>query len=194
MSIEDAERWDARYANRQTGPVEPQIPVALDHAGPTVLDEFPKSGDALDVASGLGSQTLWLAHRGLRVAALDISNLATAALGRSAEAAGLDQRITSATCDFDDGLPASFGLFDVIVCQRFRAPHLYESFVEHLRPGGWLIMTVLSETGAADPGEFHAPPGELTLFFDRPGCALVAHHEADGEESIVLRRTSSDAS
>ncbi|MEP4651999.1 MAG: methyltransferase, partial [Ilumatobacter sp.] len=66
---------------------------------------------------------------------------------------------------------------------------LYESFVEHLRPGGWLVMTILSETGAADPGEFHAPPGELTLFFDRPGCFLVAHHEADGEESIVLRRT-----
>lgn len=189
MSTEDAERWDARYANREAAPIEQRIPIALAHADPSVLEVFPTAGDGLDVASGLGSETLWLAHRGLRVAALDISDRAISLLAECADSSGLADRITSTTCDFDDGIPAPFGLFDVVLCQRFRAPHLYEQMLEHLRPGGWLVMTVLSETGAADPGEFHAPPGELTLFFDRPGCTLVAHHEADGEESIVLRRT-----
>lgn len=189
MAAEDAERWDARYRGRDDAPTTAQMPVALSHVDASVLSDFPTGGTALDVASGLGAQTLWLAERGLRVHASDISTAAMASLNDAVGTAGLTDRVVGTACDFDHGIPSGLGPFDVIVCQRFRAPHLYESFIEHLRPGGWLVMTVLSETGADDPGEFHAPPGELTLFFDRPGCRLVAHHEADGEESIVVRTT-----
>ncbi len=190
MVAADGERWDARYSDgKPEQPVEARLPIALGHADEAVLADFPTSGAALDVASGLGAQTLWLADRGLHVQALDISRNAMASLLVSASAAGLANRVAGGTCDFDDGIPSDFGSFDVIVCQRFRAPHLYEAFIERLRPGGWLVMTILSETGATDPGEFHAPPGELTLFFDRPGCTLVAHHEGDGQESIVIKRS-----
>lgn len=187
MAVDDAARWDARYASRGDRPTRARMPIALGHADPSLLVDFPVEGTALDIASGLGEQTLWLAERGLHVDALDISHIAMDSLLATAHDAGFADRVTGRTCDFDHGIPVSVGPFDVIVCQRFRAPHLYEPMIEHLRPGGWLVVTVLSETGATDPGEFHAPPGELTLFFDRPGCSLVAHHEADGEESIVLR-------
>ena len=162
----------------------------FEHADPCLLVDLPTAGTALDIASGLGAQTLWLAERGFSVVALDISNTAMDSLLADARDAGLGDRVEGRACDFDHGLPAALGSFDVIVCQRFRAPHLYEPMLEHLRPGGWLIITVLSETGATDPGMFHAPPGELTLFFDRPGCTLVTHHEADGEESIIVQRSS----
>lgn len=189
MAEEDAARWDARYAGLDDRRVSAQMPIALMHADESVLAELPVSGAALDVGSGLGAQTLWLAERGMHVEALDVSRTAMTSLMVAATAAGFAERVVGSVHDLDSGIPAGLGLFDVIVCQRFRAPHLYESLLAHLRPGGWLIMTVLSETGASDPGEFHAPPGELTLFFDRPGCSLAAHHEADGEESIVLRST-----
>ena len=187
MSSEDAERWDARYADRDGRPTRARMPIALEHADDSHLADFPTAGTALDIASGLGEQTLWLAERGLRVDALDISPVAMTSLLAAVGDAGFSDGVTGRVDDLDDGIPADLGPFDVVVCQRFRAPHLYEPMLERLRSGGWLVMTVLSETGASDPGEFHAPPGELTLFFDRPGCTLVSHHEADGEESIVVR-------
>ncbi len=186
MATEDGTRWDARYADGDRA-VAPAPPDAVAAAG--LVDRIPATGRALDVACGLGPQTIWMAQRGLDVTALDVSHEAVRRVDDAAGRHGVDDRIDAIAIDLDQGLPSDLGEFDVIVCQRFRAPHLYESLIEHLRPGGWLIMTVLSETGAVDPGEFHAPPGELTLFFDRPGCTLVAHHEADGQESIIIQRS-----
>jgi len=187
MAADDGTRWDARYADRDAH-ITPVAPDAVATAG--LVDRIPTTGRALDVACGLGAQTIWLAQRGFEVTALDVSHEAVRRVDDAARRHEVHERVAATAFDLDRGLPDDAVGFDIIVCQRFRAPHLYEALIERLVPGGWLIMTVLSETGAADPGEFHAPPGELTLFFDRPGCTLVTHHEADGEESIIVQRSS----
>jgi SAM-dependent methyltransferase len=149
---------------------------------------LPTSGTALDVACGLGAQTLWLAERGLRIVALDVSPVAIAAITDAAAAAGLSHRVSAAVIDLDAGLPTEPGTVDVLVCQRFRQPALYAEFVERLAPGGVGIVTVLCEVGADSPGTFHAPSGELTAAFDRPGIDVLHHDERDGQATIVFRR------
>ena len=86
--------------------------------------------------------------------------------------------------DLDAGIPADLDGFDVIVCQRFRGIDLYDAFVTRLAAGGLAVVTVLSETGAASPGPFHAPSGELLRAFTRPDVEIVHHAESDGQESV----------
>lgn len=178
---EDATRWDERYADR--GLPTPAPPDAF--AGR--LDLVPGEGRALDIASGLGAQALWLAQRGLDVTALDVSPVAVDLLRRGAFDAGLG--VDTRVVDLDAGLPAHLGRFDVIVCQRFRQPALYGPIVDHLTDRGVAAITVLSQAGLEGTGgPFHAPPGELIAAFDRPDVDVIHHTEADGAATIVLRR------
>ncbi|WP_040496528.1 class I SAM-dependent methyltransferase [Ilumatobacter nonamiensis] len=195
MSADDASRWDARYADAELAePSPPDALVAADRSETdrtrkaTLLDLVPVAGRALDVACGAGAQTAWLAARGLEVVALDASPVAIDLTARTADAAGVRSRVEARVVDLDLGIPTDLGTFDVIVCQRFRAVDLYDSFVERLRPGGLAVVTVLSRTGADHPGAFHAPSGELRTAFTRPDTDVLFHQETAGQESVVLRR------
>jgi len=111
-------------------------------------------------------------------------------LTRSAAAAqDLAGRIDARVVDLDDGLPADLRDVAVVVCQRFRGRGLYGPMIDVLRPGGVAIVSVLSVVGVAgQPGEFHAPAGELFEAFTRPDAEIVHHTEEDGLASIVVVR------
>lgn len=185
MATEDGHRWNARY---QGHPVAaPSPPDALGAAG--LVEVVGNSGRALDVACGAGGQAVWLAQRGLDVVAVDASDAAVDLASAAAAAGDVGDRVDAEVIDLDAGIPHDLGDFDVIVCQRFRGIHLYEAFVTRLTPGGVAVITVLSATGTASPGPFHAPSGELLRAFTRPDAEILFHIEADGQESVVLRRT-----
>lgn len=183
MTAADAERWNARYEGRPHA--EPAPPDALVDAGLTAVVEGP--GRALDIACGAGAQSAWLAQRGYEVTAVDVSEIAATLTRSAARAAGVGERVEAIVCDLDGGLPERLGDFDVIVCQRFRGTDLYGPIVDRLRPAGVAVVTVLSEKGAAAPGPFHAPPGELLSEFTGADTEILHHREGDGQESIVLR-------
>lgn len=181
MADADRERWDARHAAAGAG--EPAPPDAL--LGRTAL--LPAGGRALDVACGRGAVAVWLAARGFAVDALDVSPVALDAGRALARRHGVDVRWRRH--DLDAGLPDG-SLYDVVVCQRFRDPRRYPELAARLAPGGLLVVTVLSEVGAA-PGPFRAQAGELRAAF---GHLEVLHHaEGDGEASVVVRKPASPA-
>ncbi len=180
---DDATRWDDRY--RSASPPVPRAPDAVDSRA-DLLGLLPDTGVAIDIACGLGSQSLWLAQRGLNVVALDVSPIAIDALRAAAHAAGLADRIDARVTDLDIGLPAEPTNADLVVCQRFRQPSIYAQIVERLVVGGIAIVTVLSEVGAVSPGPFHAPPGELVAAFN--GFDILDAHEGEGVATIVARR------
>lgn len=184
MTAADADRWNSRYQDQPVA--EPRRPDALNDE---LEAQLPTAGTALDVACGAGAQSAWLARRGLDVIALDVADVAITLTGAAAATAGVVERVDARVVDLDSGLPAEPAHFDVIVCQRFRATHLYEAFAARLAPGGTAVVTVLSQTGAGDPGPFHAPSGELRAAFDRDELELLRHVEGDGQESVVVRRT-----
>lgn len=186
MGVDDAARWDGRYSDHAT-PVVPSPPDAFADA--ELIERVPTVGTALDIACGLGAQTVWLAQRGLHVTSLDVSGEAVRRVDAAARSQRMADRVSVRVADLDDGLPGDLGVFDMVVCQRFRDPMIYASMVAHLRPGGLLVVTVLSRTGATNPGAFHAPGGELRASFDRDDCTVLHHREADGQESIIVERT-----
>lgn len=179
---DDAERWNGRYAGRVTG--SPAMPKGL---GGVALD---RSGLCLDVACGLGEQSLWAAQQGYHVVAIDGSDVAITALNSAAVRLGVRDRLETRLVDLDEGLPADVANeCSLVICQRFRDPRLYEQFVYMLRPGGVLVITVLSSVGLTGrPGPFHAPPGELVCAFRELDVDIERSVELDGEATIVARR------
>jgi SAM-dependent methyltransferase len=179
---DDAERWNERYVGRVAG--EPAMPKGL---GGIALD---RSGRCLDVACGLGAQTLWAAQQGYHVVAIDASDVAITALNSAAVRLGLRERIDSRVVDLDGGLPADVANeCSLVICQRFRDPRLYEQLVYMLRPGGVLVITVLSAVGLdGAPGPFHAPPGDLVCAFRDLDVVVERSVELDGEATLVARR------
>ena len=183
---DDGRRWDERYAT--TTQVAASAPEVVER-WPDITSMLPESGRGLDIASGPGSVTLWLARRGLGVTALDASGVAIELLRNAAAAAGVADRVDARTVDLDDGLPDDVGEFDLIVCQRFRDRRLDAPMIERLRPGGVAIVTVLSSVGSANPGRYHAPPGELsTAFGADERCEVFRSYEGDGVAHVVVHR------
>jgi 2-polyprenyl-3-methyl-5-hydroxy-6-metoxy-1,4-benzoquinol methylase len=179
---DDADRWDAHHRGRPTG--APAMPKGLGGL------ELRRGGRCLDVACGLGAQSLWAAQQGYDVVALDASEVAITALNTEAVNLGVRDRIETRVHDLDDGLPADLaGSCSLVVCQRFRDPVLYEQLVYMLQPEGVLVVTVQSTVGrTGDRGRFRATPGELIDAFRELDVDILRSLEADGEATLVARR------
>lgn len=179
---DDAERWNGRYQGRVTG--APSMPKGLGGV------ELDRTGRCLDVACGLGEQTLWAAQQGYDVVAIDASEAAITALNSAAVRLGLRDRVETRVVDLDDGLPADVANeCSLVICQRFRDPRLYDQLVYMLRPGGVLVVTVLSSVGLeGEPGPYHAPPGDLVCAFRDLDVTIERSVELDGEATLVARR------
>ena len=178
MSTDDQVRWNTRY--RSAPPPKPCCPeLFAPHK-----DLFPEAGEAVDVACGTGSASLWLAHRGLTVLGLDVSPIAIDAARAAADRLGLANGCRFESVDLDDGLPPGAPV-DLIVCHRFRQPSLYRPMVERLKPGGLLAIAVLSEV-EAEPGQFRAPAGELTEAF--ADFEIIVSYEGSGSAVLIARK------
>ena len=118
----DADRWNARYADRLPG--EPRPPRGLSAL------ELPAGGLWLDVACGLGETSVWAALNGFDVIALDASDVAVAATRQLAADHEVADLVDARVHDLDDGLPDDVrGDCAVVVCQKFRDPRIYPALV-----------------------------------------------------------------
>lgn len=133
MRHPEAERWNNRYEEEGTAwLVRSPNPLLTEHA-----HLLPERGLGLDFAAGVATNGLFLAQRGLRVIALDISETGLRlALGRakeenaSLEVAAIDLTIPQ--------LPPSF--FDVILNFRFFSRESLPVLRSTLKPGGLLFF------------------------------------------------------
>jgi len=109
----------------------------------------PGSARVLDVACGIGTQTLPLAARGYRVTGRDLSPAAVARLGREAAARRLSVQVDVA--DMRSIASAVVAPFDVVLAFDNSIPHLltdgdiltaFRQFKAVLRPGGVCICSV----------------------------------------------------
>jgi SAM-dependent methyltransferase len=137
-------KWDARHAQAPAG----SPPAAR------VLDEFahllPATGQALDLACGLGGNARRLAQQGLRVQAWDFSPVAIARL-QTESLAGVQAQLRDVIA-----APPPPASFDVIVVSYFLHRPLFGALRAALRPGGLLyyqtfLCDKVSEAGPTDP-------------------------------------------
>lgn len=183
---EDRRRWDAKHLGQRPRVEPPEFPPELDVE--TLIPRRNHGGRALEIACGTGGVSLWLASRGYAVTALDVSPVALGILASEAQASNLSGQVSTSALDLMSALPPGIGTFDVVVCQRFRAPAIYAQLPSVLAPGGVLVITVLSTVGhSGKPSRFRAAPGELLAALS-PTLEVVGVHEGNGIATLVARR------
>lgn len=129
---DDRARWDARWA--EGDPLDPDRPSAVVRDADPWL---PADGWALDLACGTGRNALYLAERGLRVVAVDLSGRALHRLGR--RAAERDLPIQPVQADLGR-FAVRPGRFRVVVNTRFLLRDAFSLIREALAPGGLLVF------------------------------------------------------
>lgn len=132
--------WDELYRSRsKEWNGRPHTHLVTD-----VADMTP--GSALDVGTGEGADAIWLAERGWRVTAVDISSVALergAAQADRVDAATAGM-ITWLQADLTEWIPP-IGAFDLVNAQYFHLPSaqrfaVYERLADSVAPGGVLLI------------------------------------------------------
>jgi SAM-dependent methyltransferase len=132
----DARFWDDMYGSREQ--------LFSGNPNGVLVGEIAEMapGQALDVGCGEGADALWLARRGWRVTAVDISRTAL----ERAVAAGRDVagRVAWTRADLADTPPPA-GCFDLVTCQYFpllrRPDHVaLRALLDAVAPGGTLLF------------------------------------------------------
>ncbi|MFF0579699.1 class I SAM-dependent methyltransferase [Streptosporangium saharense] len=159
--------WERHYRARRAWDTHVN-PLLAETAAPL------RPGTALDLGCGAGGDTVWLARRGWRVTAVDISTTAVERVRRRARELGLEDRVTTEQHDLAGSFPA--GEFDLVSAQYFHTPfplarvRVLRAAVRALRPGGLLLLVDHGSTAPwswnQDPGAHHPTPREVAADLD----------------------------
>jgi len=134
------EFWDERYrSTNQVWSGRPNLRLVEQ-----VADLTP--GEALDIGCGEGADAIWLASRGWRVTALDVSTVALERAARHAEREGSEiaGRVLWQPADFRSWASAPSS-FDLVSAQFMHLPPpdlevLHRQLATAVRPGGSLLI------------------------------------------------------
>ncbi len=157
--------WDDRYGTAEriwSGAPNAQLVAEVTDLPP---------GTALDAGCGEGGDAHWLAGRGWRVTALDVSEVALRRAAAHAPAEAAD-RIRWQQADFTAWEPDG-AVFDLVSAQFLHFPsalrkRVYARLAAAVAPGGTLLIV------AHEPSELHTGMGRLP----RPRARHVRHRRA----------------
>ena len=135
-------KWDARYRTAETTGEAPKVLAENIHL-------LPKTGQALDLACGLGAGAVLLARHGLLVDAWDISAVAIERLTETARKAQL--QISAEVRDVEIHPPEP-GHYDVILVSHFLVREMTSALIEALKPGGLLFYQTYCRVAVSDHG------------------------------------------
>ena len=147
---------------------------------------LPATGDALEIACGLGAGALGLAASGLRVEAWDVSPVAVERV--RAEAARRDLPIDARVRDVVEAPPEPASV-DVLLVTRFLDRALLPALRLSLRPGGLLLLqTFWGPRVHRGPGRdaWRLRAGELPEIAAE--LEVLVAEEGDDEEAILIAR------
>jgi SAM-dependent methyltransferase len=170
--------WESRYREHQRTWGERANPLLVETAAPL------PSGAALDLACGAGGDTVWLARRGWRVTAVDISATAVEQVRQRARELGLGDRVGTERHDLTRTFPR--GEFDLVSAQYFHSPfemsrsRVLRLAAHALRPGGLLLVV---DHGSIAPWSWNQDPDTR---FPSPR-EIAAELDLDPERWPVVR-------
>lgn len=175
-----SEKWNQRYQQATSLPeVNPWL-IRYSHM-------LPQKGTALDLASGLGQNSFYLAKQGLKVEAWDISTVGIEKLQEQAskQSLGVTGRCLDATQAWPDAQ------FDVVYISFFLERELCPQIIKCLKPGGLLIYQTFNSValeGKPSNPKFLLKEGELLrLFADLRPLVYVdegEHYELNNPNSM----------
>jgi SAM-dependent methyltransferase len=173
--------WNERYRSRER--------AAEDlNAEPTPLLVATASnlvpGKALDLASGTGRNSLWLAEHGWNVTAVDAASAAIEILQTRANERSLE--INAIVADLEkEEFEIEPSHWDFIAICYYLQRNLFEPAKRGIVPGGLLLCIVHITEPGEDESPFRLRPGGLEKHFD--GWEILHYHEGKVDDAAHRR-------
>jgi SAM-dependent methyltransferase len=175
----EAEFWDARYAgSERVWSGEPNTVLVRQVGG-------LKPGRALDLGCGEGADAVWLARKGWRVTAADISRVALERAAAHAAAEGIAAGVIDwQRHDLGETFPE--GAYDLVSAQFLHSPHdmprerILRAAASAVAPGGVLLIV-----GHAGFPAWETEP-HPHVHFPTPQEVLESLDLAEDEWEVVL--------
>lgn len=182
---DDAGKWDAFYRDREEPGDLAQVLTDYAHL-------VPSTGRCLDLACGLGANSLWLARRGLDVEAWDISPIAIDKLTGFAEAEGLT--VNARVKDVSAGIITMNAYDCIFVGHYLDRIGLPPKIMGGLRPGGMLFYQTFTRTkvdgsGPSNPA-YLLGENELLRLFHSLVVRVFRDEGTSGDVTTGLRNQS----
>ena len=184
MSVTDQQKWDKKYV------AKPQLLRPREASKVLQKYAFQEVGlRALDLASGAGRNTIYLAQKGYSVDAVDIAEIALKSLTKEALEGGLQENITTYLEDLDlfSVTPQAYEL--VVMC-NFLDRTLIERTKEALKVGGRYIVEtymVSDENEKEDSKSSNLlAEGELKTIFGE-GFEILHYDSFENEDYEIYR-------
>ena len=186
--VNSKEKWNRIYASREE-PGEPALVLNDNHK------LLPGSGHALDIACGLGANSIFLAGKGLHVDAWDISDVAIEKLRNTYTDGTIHARVVDISSS--SLRPEAY---DVIINVHYLDRSLVTAMIDALKPGGLIFFQTFSSEKTLDVGpsnpDYLLRKDELkTLFgalevlaYQDQGTSTDPDNPLAGQAYIVVRK------
>jgi tellurite methyltransferase len=165
-------KWDRKYASASNAGSAAAVLNENQHL-------LPVSGNALDIACGLGANAMLLASKGLTAHAWDASSVAIDLL--LSFAAQRELPVTAAVRDVIANPPIPDDCWDIVVVSHFLDRVLCSQISDSLAPGGLLFYQTYTQSrvSAGGPGnpEYLLQENELLALFSG---LIVRYYREEG--------------
>lgn len=183
--------WNQKYSERSHSSLEPD-PFMVSAYNEFLSGSSP--GLALDVADGVGRNSMWLAQRGWRVKLLDVSEVGIKKAQENAQRTGTVSSITAEVRDLNMVQDLGRQQYDLVIVFFFLQRELFPALISALKPGGLLIYktyTTDQNNFAGGPSHpmFLLEPNELLNAFS--SMRVLHYHETvqkRGVAELVVRK------
>ncbi|WP_409275173.1 class I SAM-dependent methyltransferase [Neobacillus sp. SCS-31] len=180
-------KWDKKHKERLEDMADPLPNERLKNLTPTVL-----GGTALDLACGLGGNSLFLAEQGYVVEAVDISETAIGFVRELAMKRGLNVHASVMDLTNLENLPFKNGTYDLIVITNYLDRALFPYLKRLLKEGGHFFMETYydspNKAGGKVSEQFRLKPNELLEQFGEWEVLFFEESELEGRQIIFCRK------
>jgi tellurite methyltransferase len=183
--MNDQMRWNNKYNERLQDLKMPQPNPRLQK-----MIHYLTGGKALDLACGLGANTMFLAHLNYFVESIDISDVAINYLQEQAVKNNL--HINARVADLSNKMIGEDGTFDLIVITYYLDRALFPAVKELIKDQGYFFMETFYQSpktiGQSVSNKYKLQPKELLREFADWKVIYFEEHEEEGRQTIFCQK------
>ena len=182
-------KWNEKYTERLEDKNTPNGSEKLKEFGP-----YFQGGYAVDLACGLGENSLYLAQLNYEVTALDISDVAVKHVQEKANLRGLSVQATACDLTKVADLPLKENHYDLAMITNYLDRNLFPILPKIVKKNGFIFIETFyatpENTDKNDhmPEKFKLQPGELLEFFNNWQILHYEENEFSGKQMIFARK------
>jgi tellurite methyltransferase len=184
--MNDQTKWNKKYYERLNNLEVPEPNPRLKH-----LVSYLSGGMALDLACGLGANSMFLANLNYQVEAVDISEVAITYLQQ--QAANQNLNINAMVTDLTNEMNWKNDEFDLVVISYYLDRSLFPLVKELVKDNGYFFMETFYQSprseGKGVSNRFKLLPKELLREYADWTVLFFEEDEQDGRQTIFCQKS-----